>query len=622
MQEGDILVRPRNGLAPSEDPAPSARPAPRDARQYGDRQGDSTGRQHRSPLSGHPPRHRYQPHHGADHRLTYRHAADGHAAGDRAAGDRAAEQDRGDSPSPTHRRRALAGRPQVIAAALVALLAALVYPATRGGAEKVSVGPSGRFTLTPGVSLSADSGASIGDGVASGTFSFAGRPTGGGLYVGLQVRSASGSGYRAKARALADGSLRTGLSKVVDGTETNLGSVPVPGSISGANTVLHVELRVSGDSPVRLAARGWLDGDSKPGWQYQDTDDAPGALANPGSLRGWSYLSTSAQSPRVTVDYADLVVEPSPIGGPPAPPIPTLTPAPSPTATTPAPASPTARPTASSPTPSPTSQPAPRPPGGMPGPENTGVPPGTALHRHDGDLVITRAGASYDALDVHGFVVVQAPNVKITRSIIRGGVATFNRGLVTNTTPTATNFVIEDSELTPQSPSVYLDGIKGGNFTARRLNIHGTVDSVKAHGNNVLVEASWLHGEVRYASDPAQGGGPTHNDGVQVLGGSNVHIVGNNISGAGNAGMQVSQDYAPTVGLVFDGNWVDNGDCTVKLTHQGEASMSTVHMNGNRFGRTTTIKDCAILRTNATSLSQSDNRWEDNGQQVPIRVYG
>src|SRR5690242_11944876 len=57
--------------------------------------------------------------------------------------------------------------------------------------------------------------------------------------------------------------------------------------------------------------------------------------------------------------------------------------------------------------------------GGRPGPGNTGVPAGTTLTRHDGNLVITKAGAVYDRLDIHGFVIVKAPDVTIRRSVIR-----------------------------------------------------------------------------------------------------------------------------------------------------------------------------------------------------------
>ena len=70
-----------------------------------------------------------------------------------------------------------------------------------------------------------------------------------------------------------------------------------------------------------------------------------------------------------------------------------------------------------------------------------------------------------------------------------------------------------------EHPSVYFDGIKGNNFTARRVHVVGNVDSIKIHGDNVKVENSLLENTVHYASDPYQGGWATHNDNIQILSG-------------------------------------------------------------------------------------------------------
>lgn len=186
-------------------------------------------------------------------------------------------------------------------------------------------------------------------------------------------------------------------------------------------------------------------------------------------------------------------------------------------------AGPTARTIAPGPTgvPVPPSHPVhpPTPPrhgGGRPGPDNTGVPAGVTLTRHDGDLVITKPGAVYDALDVHGFVIVKAPDVTIRRSIIRGGRTSRNTGLVMVTDANARNFVLEQSELVPEFPSVHLNAIKGWNYTMRGVNAHGTVDIAEIYGDDVRIDSSWLHGNTPYANDPNQHGGPSHDDSIQV----------------------------------------------------------------------------------------------------------
>jgi len=249
----------------------------------------------------------------------------------------------------------------------------------------------------------------------------------------------------------------------------------------------------------------------------------------------------------------------------------------------------------------------------------TGVPAGTALRPYYGNLTITEAGAVYDALDVHGFVTVLAPDVRISRSVIRGGRATSNRGLIVNNAPEATGLLVEDTELVPEYPSVWLDGIVGFNFTARRIDAHGTVDTAKVYGDNVRIEDSWLHDMTSFPSDPDQGGGPTHNDGVQVLGGRNIRITGNSISGASNAAVQITQDVSATSDLVLADNRLDGGGCTVNVAHKVLKTMTGITVSGNRFGRGTRIADCAIIASAMTDLTAAGNVWDDSGEPVRIR---
>jgi hypothetical protein len=265
--------------------------------------------------------------------------------------------------------------------------------------------------------------------------------------------------------------------------------------------------------------------------------------------------------------------------------------------------------------------PAPAPSTGRPGPTNTGVPVGTKLTPHYGNLTITTAGTTLDAMDIHGFVTITAPNVKITRSIIRGGRATNNIGLITNYDPTA-SVVVEDSELVPEFPSVWIDGIKGGNFTIRRVNSHGTVDNVKVHGDNVTVDSSWLHDSSYFLQDPNQGYTPTHNDAVQVLGGKNLRILRSTLEEAHNAGIQVTQDYSATTDLEIRDNWIDGGGCSINLAHKKLTSMSGITVTGNRFGRGQRLTGCAIMATQGTSLSHSGNVWDDTSQAVRISNGG
>jgi hypothetical protein len=255
---------------------------------------------------------------------------------------------------------------------------------------------------------------------------------------------------------------------------------------------------------------------------------------------------------------------------------------------------------------------------GRPDATNTGVPPGTALTVHNGDLVITTNGTIIDGRDIRGFVTVRASNVTIRRSIIRGGVATQNRKVVAF--ESGTGNVIEDSELTVANPSAWIDNLGGSNFTARRLNIHGGVDGIKA-GSNTVIERCYIHDMTSFASDPNQGGRASHNDAIQILSGGNIQVQDNNLvmPRTQNAAIQVTQDFGAVSSLFIRRNWADGGGCTFNFSHKGGTSL-TVSATDNRFGRNS-YYNCPILKSTGTTGTFTGNVWDDTGATVPIQTH-
>jgi hypothetical protein len=253
--------------------------------------------------------------------------------------------------------------------------------------------------------------------------------------------------------------------------------------------------------------------------------------------------------------------------------------------------------------------------GDQPGPGNTGVPAGTALTVYNGDLTITTAGATYSGLDIHGYVVVKAPNVTIKNSIIRGGTGSIGNGIV-NDGAAGTNFLLEDSEVVPQYPVVGLDDIKGWNYTALRDNIHGSVDGLKMYGDNATVEDSWIHDLVTYAHDPAQNNGPSHSDGVQILSGNNLKVIGNTIVGQTNSTIMVTQDHGAVNNILIDGNWFTSQGTTqvasVKVLAHPMASLSGITITNNVFyGQLASA--CQILDSTDVTMVQSGNTIQATG---------
>jgi hypothetical protein len=263
---------------------------------------------------------------------------------------------------------------------------------------------------------------------------------------------------------------------------------------------------------------------------------------------------------------------------------------------------------------------APRPcPGSKPDATNTGVPAGVTLTVINQDVTVTQDGTTIDAQDIHGFLTIQASHVRVTRSIVRGRATTSNAGVIR--VSSGTDILIEDTEIAVAAPSATVDGMWSGGVVARRLDIHGGVDGIKA-GSGDTIECSYIHDLASFASDPNQGGGPTHNDAIQILEGTGIRIVANQLVAATdqNAAIQITQDFGAVADVRIEGNWADGGGCTFNISHNGAATLTGVAVTGNRFGRASFF-DCPILKSTQTTLVSSGNVWDDDGTPVPTQTH-
>ncbi len=252
---------------------------------------------------------------------------------------------------------------------------------------------------------------------------------------------------------------------------------------------------------------------------------------------------------------------------------------------------------------------------------NTGVPAGFLLSPVNGDMTVTQDGTTIDGKDIYGFLIIAASNVRVTRSVVRGHATPYDQNTGVIRIDSGTNILIEDVEVAVVAPSATVDGIWGANFVGRRLNIHGGVDGLKA-GSNTRLECSYIHDQAYFASDPNQGGGPTHNDAIQILEGTGIHIVGNQLIAEKdqNAAVQVTQDFGAVVGLHLESNWANGGGCTFNISHKGATSLTGVFVIGNRFGRNS-FYNCAILKSTQTTLELTGNVWDDTGGIVPVQTH-
>jgi hypothetical protein len=209
-----------------------------------------------------------------------------------------------------------------------------------------------------------------------------------------------------------------------------------------------------------------------------------------------------------------------------------------------------------------------------------------------GDITVTQPGTVIENVDVAGFINIQASSVTIRNFRITGS----NFWGIKCNNGAYTNILIEDGEI--NGLNEIDDAIAGSYYTARRLHIHHTAgDSFKAD-TNCRIEACYIH-------DIGQAAG-AHGDGVQMMGGTDITIVGNNFDlTTGTVNACIFPGGGGTVyNILVDGNRLNGGGWCV----YGNEYMT---VQNNRFGRA-----CVYGPVAYSPPSWSNNRWEDTGALI------
>ncbi|GAA1313740.1 hypothetical protein Psi02_64960 [Planotetraspora silvatica] len=243
------------------------------------------------------------------------------------------------------------------------------------------------------------------------------------------------------------------------------------------------------------------------------------------------------------------------------------------------------------------------------------MPDGTPLTVVTGDQVFSGNGQTVVGKDFHGFVKVTGNDITFRNCVFRGRATSRNAALLD--TEDGSGTIVEDSEFVPSNPSATIDGIWAKNTKIYRSDIHGSVDGVKAF-SDTLVQDSYIHDMKRFGSDPNQGGGATHNDGVQSFGDiARVTLRHNTIDMSGLKDANAAYQSSARDSLI-EGNFLDGGGCTLNFSHKDAGtSISGIRVVGNRFGRHS-FYQCPILLSTKSFLSQnSGNVWKDTGEAIP-----
>jgi hypothetical protein len=161
-----------------------------------------------------------------------------------------------------------------------------------------------------------------------------------------------------------------------------------------------------------------------------------------------------------------------------------------------------------------------------------------------GDLIITTDGTLVEGKRIHGIVRINASNVTIRGCEIvsyagHPYIDSSNYGMISST---GTGNVFEYNHITQYDPSTSTDNstwwmvgvlMNSGTATVYRNNIHDTNDLVYIKGGTQQVQGNYLHEPGFRTDDQDQSGSSpaywSHNDGVQIMGGTNHLVDGNSI---------------------------------------------------------------------------------------------
>lgn len=238
---------------------------------------------------------------------------------------------------------------------------------------------------------------------------------------------------------------------------------------------------------------------------------------------------------------------------------------------------------------------------------------------HHGDLRLRTDGEIFNGLDLRGRIFVEAAGITVCNSIIRGGDGGWSgsSGLINNTGGFA-GLLVVDSELSPTVRGGGVNGIVGSHFTARRVDIHHVIDGIHILGDNVVIEDSRIYDHLHYRNDPFHDGTPSHDDSIQIQAGHHIRITGNQLSGAFNAAVQITQGQGSVGNVNFSQNRLDGGGCSFNISERGGGPITGISVSDNIFGRTTRLAGCAVIAPDSSMPTMSKNTYPD-GTPVTVR---
>jgi hypothetical protein len=182
---------------------------------------------------------------------------------------------------------------------------------------------------------------------------------------------------------------------------------------------------------------------------------------------------------------------------------------------------------------------------------------------------------------------------------------------------------------TPARAGHLFDAVRGSQFRLTGCEITGTIDGVHIfgstqrddpHAGHVLVESCWMH-DLVVAPDPGQAatGGLSHTDAVQIVGGRNIHIVGNDLGDARMASVMLApgtRNDRATGNILIRRNRIGVSKAGINVNDTRlPGAIEGLVIEDNEFTRQPT----AIIMTARTRTVAvvTGNEWSDGSQPPP-----
>jgi hypothetical protein len=282
-----------------------------------------------------------------------------------------------------------------------------------------------------------------------------------------------------------------------------------------------------------------------------------------------------------------------------------------------------------------------RPDASNTGPAAMGVTSFTA----SGDIRTTAAGQTITGKNIAGYVNVVHNNTTVKGNIIRGrNAGSYVQSSLVKVAAGVTGTVIEYNEIAQSATIGYWqNGIGGSSYTARRNNIHDVVDMLTVDNGGAVIEGNYLHAFSFHSNDKDHSSDTTHpywthNDGVQIKGGKNTTIRGNNVQMYAStktgtldaptaynygAGLTAAPDKSAISALMINANWLYGGEVGFQSNgfYGGATSGNLGTISNNRVSKDQHYYPIRY-RAGYTVASTTTNYWDPEAASVPANLAG